>query len=266
MSTLRRVMTMSLNATWRTYLSPNNLMWIIGTPVILSFVISLWLAGESGNVQLAGRIALETPRGDFAGGEFLTVSKVFGVYLIFVFATLLNRAGAIHEETRRGTLQRTLVMGVPRWEIVAAHAISLIWVGLVQAIAFIAVTGLLGTPWFVTGWLNVALPFLAVIAAAAGLAMGLVGILQREGLVDAIAGGGSSVLALMGGAFFPLEVVPVGVQRLAAINPVYWAMEALTGGFVYNGLPSQATPLAVLVLIGVTGMVIGVQGLRRHEM
>ena len=190
---------------------------------------------------------------------------VFGVYLIFVFSTLLTRAGSIHDEYKRGTLQRTLVAGVPHWEIVTAHVAGLVLVGLIQASIFVAVTGLLGTPWLATGWLSVVLPVLGAIAAAAGVSIGIAGFVQSSGLLQMIGGGGPSILALLGGAFFPLDVAPAGVQRLAVINPVYWAMEAFTGGYVYNGVSSQAAPLAMLFLIGVTGMVIGVQGLRRYE-
>lgn len=266
MSALGRITTMSLNATWRTYLSPNNLMWIVGIPIILSFVISLWIGGGDGFSRSSEWLAFETPKGDLASGEYPKVSIVFGVYLIFVLSALLTRAGTIHEETTKGTLQRTLAAGVPQWEIIAAHAASLVLVGLVQAVVFIVVTGALGTPWLATGWISVVLPVLGVIVATAGLAIAVAGLVQSSGLIQVIGGGGPSILALLGGAFFPLEVAPAGVQRLAPVNPVYWAVEALAGGFVYDGFSSQATPLAVLLLIGVTGMVIGVQGLRRHEM
>lgn len=158
-----------------------------------------------------------------------------------------------------------MVVGVPLREILAAHAASLILIGLIQAALFVALTGMLGTPWFAAGWSSAALPVLAVIVAAAGISAGIAGLVKNAALLQAVGGGGASMLALLGGAFFPLEVAPAGVQRLALVNPFYWAMEALSGGFVYRGLPSQARPLAVLVLMGAAGFVIGVLGLRRSE-
>lgn len=257
---------MSLNATLRAYLSPANLMWTVVIPIVLSAVISLWMSGENASPWAIEGIAFETPRGERASGEVSWVSRVFGIYLISAFSVMITRAGAIHDEARRGTLQRTLVTGVPHWEIIAAHVASLVLVGLIQACLFVAATGALGTPWFITGWASVVLPVVGAIIAAAGLAIGIAGLVHSAGLLQILAGGGPSVLAMLGGAFFPVEVIPGGVQRLAVINPVYWAMETLNGGFVYNGLSSQATPLAILLLIGVTGMVIGVQGLRRYEL
>jgi len=264
-SALARIGTMSLNATMRTYLSPANLVWIVAMPIVLSLVISLWIGAESGPGWADERIAYETPRGDEASGEFPRVNKVFGVYLIFAFSALVARAGEIHSERKVGTLQRALAAGVPYWEITAAHAASLVLVGLVQAVVFFLATGLFGTPWLATGWLSVVLPVLAVIACASGVSIGIAGFVRSVPLLQMIGSGGPSLLAWLGGAFFPLDVAPAGVQRLAVINPVYWAMEALSGGFVYTGLPGQAASLAILFLIGVAGLVIGVQGLRRYE-
>lgn len=265
MSTFRRVATISFNATLRTYLSGSNLFWIVAFPILLSFLISLWLGSDVGTAISRLGIAYETPRGDQASREFLRVSKVFGVYLIFCFSTLLTRAGNLHDERRRGTLQRTLVAGVPYSEIVAAHLVSLILVGALQAVIVLVGTGLLGTRWLATGWGSVILPVAGTIFAASGIALGIAGLLRNPGIVQLLAGGAPSILALMGGAFFPLDVAPAGVQRLAAVNPMYWAMEALSGGFVYSGWASQAAPMAILFLFGVIGMVIGVQGLRRFE-
>lgn len=265
MSGLRRVGTMSLNATLRTYLSLASLIWIVVLPILLSLIVSFAMGGEPGVAWTGEWFTYETPRGDRASEEFPKVSKIFGVYLIFAFSALLTRAGAIHDERRRGTLQRTLVAGIPYLEVVAAHVVSLFLVGFIQAIILITVTGMLGTPWLVTGWSSVVLPIVGTIVAAAGIAVGITGLVRGSGLLRIIASGGPSMLALLGGAFFPLDVAPAGVQRLAVINPVYWAMEAFSGGFIYNGLSSQVTPLAVLLLFGVAGMVIGVQGLRRYE-
>ncbi|GEM_PF-2353757 len=270
MASLKRIAWMSTQAALRTYVAAESLVWIIGMPIVLSLVLSLWMGGASGSpwadagLSDAG-IAYETPRGDAAALEYPAMSRVFGVYLIFVFSALITRSGAIHEEARRGTLQRALAMGVPHWEIVAAHGTGLVLVGLVQAVAFFGVTGLLGTPWLASGWSAVALPVAGAILAAAGVAVGIAGFVRSGPLLQMIGGGGPSMLAMMGGAFFPLDVAPAGVQRLAFLNPVHWAVEALSGGFVYKGLESQAAPLAVLLLFAVAGAVIGVQGLRRDE-
>lgn len=46
---------------------------------------------------------------------------------------------------------------------------------------------------------------------------------------------------------------------------MYWVMDALDAGVMHAGLSAQGLPLAVAGLVGVLGMVIGVQGLRRME-
>src|SRR5690606_9689799 len=145
-----------------------------------------------------------TPRGDQASREFVRVSTVFGGYLIFCFSTLLTRAGSLHDERRRGSLQSTLAAGVPYSELGAAHLVSLILVGALQAVIVLVGTGLLGTRWLATGWGSVILPVAGTIFAASGIALGIAGLLRNPGILQLLAGGAPSILALMGGAFFPL--------------------------------------------------------------
>src|SRR5690606_7697942 len=99
-----------------------------------------------------------------------------------------------------------------------------------------------------------------------GLAICLSGLTRSATLVQGLSGGVPPLLAMIGGAFFPLEAAPAALQQAARLNPVYWAMELLAEGYIYQGVVSQLMPLTVLVLIGVLGTVIGIQGLRRMEL
>lgn len=208
----------------------------------------------------------ETPRGNGVNGEFEQVRGVFGVILVFCLTALLIRGAVIHSEREKGSLQRIISCGVSYWEVVVAHVMSILLIGLLQAAILLTVTGVLGIPWLIEGLWPLIWTVLGSVFCSAGIAVGLAGFVRKPSALQMLAGGLPSLLAMLGGAFFPLDVAPAAVQQLARMNPFYWSMEALSGGMVYRGLASQAVPLALLFLVGVCGIVIGIQGLRRTEL
>lgn len=208
----------------------------------------------------------EAPRGGADGQALAKVRTTFGIYLVFAFAALFARSGSLHQEYEDGTLQRTVAGGVAYGEIVAAHVAAIFMVGVVQAVVVLAITAVMGTPWLTAGWGVLALTLLGTLFVAAGLAICLSGLARSATLVQGLSGGVPPLLAMMGGAFFPLEAAPTGLQQAARINPMYWAMELLTEGYVYQGVAGQLLPFAVLLLIGILGTIIGIQGLRRVEL
>lgn len=248
---------------FRAFRSPSDVVWILIFPVVLSLLIASWFSGAG--PAMGEWVQRETPRDLQDTGEYLSVRGVFGIYLIFVLTTLITRAGAIHRDRKQGRLGRTLGCGVPYHEVVTAHVVSITLIGLIQAGVFLAVTGALGIPWLAAGWSALLISLFGVLIAGAGIAIGIAGFARSEAPIRLLSGGAPSLLALLGGAFFPIELAPTTVQRLAVVNPVYWSMEVLDGGFVYQGITSQVGPLAVLVLFGTLGLVIGIQGFRRLE-
>lgn len=211
-------------------------------------------------------VTYEAPSGSRDGRQLAKVRTSFGVYIVFAFAALFARGGGLHQERQDGTLPRLVAAGVPYGEGVAAHVASLFMIGLLQAAIVLAITGVLGTPWLIGGWEVLALTLIGSIFVAAGLALALSGVTRSATLMQGLAGGLPPLLAMMGGAFFPLEVAPVALQRAARINPIYWTMELASEGYFYQGVASQLVPLVVLLLIGILGMVVGIQGLRRVEL
>lgn len=263
MASIRRMAIMAGLTVFRAFRSPLNIVWILILPIALSLLVGSWFAGTG--PAMGQWVQRETPRGVLDTGEYLSVRSIFGIYLVFVLTTLITRAGTIHDERINGRLGRTLGYGVPYHEIVLAHVVSIVLIGLVQAVVFLLVTGVLGTRWLLAGWAALLISFFGALMAAAGLAIGIAGFARSDGQIQFISAGAPSLLGLMGGSFFPLTLVPAGIQRLAVVNPIYWSMEVLDGGYVYQGITSQIGPLAVLLLFGTLGLVMGVQGFRRLE-
>lgn len=225
-------------------------------------------AGTAGTGAAAGttRVRYQSPRGDADALGLIKVRMTFAIYMVFAFSALWARGGALHQEQQEGTLPRLLAAGVAYGEIVASHVATIFAVGVVQAAVIVAITFLMGTPWFAAGWGVLLLTLLGTLAAAAGLALCLSGLTRSATAMQGLSGGVPPLLAMMGGAFFPLEAAPAGLQQAARVNPIYWAMELFAEGYFFRGAAGQLVPLAVLLLIGILGAVIGIQGLRRIEL
>ena len=209
-------------------------------------------------------VVVEAPRPGLDGESYVRLRAVWGVYVMFVLATLLQVAGVVHEERRLGTLQRQLALGVPYMALVAGHGLGLVGVGALQAAVFLAVSGVAGVPWLAAGPAALLGPVAGTLLAAAGLAMAVAGLARTAAQVRNAAVILAPSLGMLGGAFWPLEIVPAGLQQAARVSPVYWSMEALREGFVYGGpAAGQAVALAVLLALSALGAVIGVYGLRR---
>lgn len=226
-------------------------------------VVQAFVEGEKPPQQLT---VFETPRGSIEDYSFAGVRSVFGVYLLFAFTALFARGGALHKEREDGTFQRLVAAGIPYGDIVAAHAISIFLVGIVQAVVVLTATGLLGTLWLTGGWLSLILSVASAVFVASGLTLALSGFTRTANQMQALAGLVPTVLAMAGGALMPLAAAPLLLQQSARLNPIYWLMQVLDGGLLYQGLASQVLPMAVSLLIGTLGLVVGVQGWRRLEL
>ncbi|HHT27089.1 MAG TPA: ABC transporter permease [Firmicutes bacterium] len=218
------------------------------------------LAGDA--PKPAPLIVAATPSSDVDFEGFSSTRGAFGIYIMFALMTLLGRSGALHIERKEGRLQRTLANGVPYREIVVSHVCSIMTIGALQASMVVGITSLLGINWFAAGFAAVFLPIMATLFAGAGLAVMASGLTRSASQTQVLSGGLPTLAAMLGGAFFPLEVAPAAVQQIAALNPVYWGLEALTASFMYQGEP-LVIPFVALLIIGSLGMMLGIQGLRR---
>ena len=226
--------------------------------------MALARALAAGQTVAAPPVEVETPRPSADPDQFPLMRIFWGIYTMFALATGLQGAAGLHEERAQGTLQRTLTLGVPYAVILAGHGLSLVLVGLVQALVFFTVTGLAGAGWLAAGAAELALPVLLVILAGAGMGMALAGLARTAPQVRNLATILTPALGMLGGGFWPLEVMPGAMQEVARLSPVYWSVEALREGFVYAGsVTGQTLPLSVLALFGALGLAVGVQGLRR---
>lgn len=193
--------------------------------------------------------------------EFVMV----GVIIATVSGLLLSRvATAIRQEQMIGTLESLLVTPTAPTTVQAGSvAFDLILIPIRMALLLLAVTLTFGLDFDAGGTLPAILlmamfvPFvwgLGLVTAAAILTFR-----RGNGMIGAV----MATLGLVSGAFFPLTLLPIWLQRLAEANPVAIVMEgtrqALIGGADYGALAADAL---ILVPLAVAAMFAGVTAFR----
>ena len=102
----------------------------------------------------------------------------------------------------------------------------------------------------------------AALGAAAVAFVGIMMVLAVAGRTPRAAGPlGYAILltmAILGGGMMPHFMMPGWMQRVGMVSPVKWTVVAVENA-VFRGATwgEQAVPLAVLLGIGVAGMVVG---------
>jgi ABC-2 type transport system permease protein len=182
-----------------------------------------------------------------------------GQLVTWVFIPLLSASALFATERRRGTLQRLVVSPVRK----STFLLAAIGGQLGQALVQMALLVVFGFYVMKVDWGD-SVPALAIMLVLFGLASVALGVtlgtfVKTESQASNLSIAAGMVMALLGGAWFPMEIFPQGAKTLAKILPTTWAMQglnelAMRGG----GLADISLPAAVLSAFAVVFLAIGV--------
>lgn len=181
-----------------------------------------------------------------------------GMMVMFVLFMTFGGGAALLVERERGTLRRLLVMPVRKATLLGGKLLGIYISALVQMSLMILVGRFaLGVNW------GRSLPALTLMLLTYAFAATTLGILvaalartssQADGLSTI------TVLALsaLGGAWWPIEIVPGWMQNLARAFPTYWGMQGFQD-LILRGLGvSEILPEAgILLAFGVVFLALG---------
>lgn len=185
-------------------------------------------------------------------------SRLVGGYAImFLLFALSGSATSLFEEKRSGIYQRILSAPVRLSHILWARFLFGLALGTVQvSVLFLAGNILFGLDLF-----SHAIPLLAIIlsAAAACTAFGM--LLAAVSTTPEMANGLATLLVLVmsaiGGAWFPVSMMPAFIQQFSKLTIVYWSVE----GFA-SVLWAGQSFVEILPTVGIlTGIAAGVMAL-----
>ncbi len=151
-----------------------------------------------------------------------------GSLVMFTLTILLTGGGVpLVVERRLGLLRRLASAPLTRTQIVLGKALSRLVLAGVQ----ITFGVLIGAFVFGLDW-GPDRPMLALVLVAWGWLCAMLGLLvgnlaRTEGQASGLGVAGSLVLAALGGCWWPIEITPSWMQRLAECLPTGWTMHAV---------------------------------------
>lgn len=203
--------------------------------------------GASLAVESAGR-----PAAKAEGSSYNALNhSALGYTVMSVMMAILMMSGTILYERQHGTWGRLLTTPTDRYSLLAGYLLSFFLTGLFQFAVLVFGTRLI----FQVQW-GPLLPLFAVgaatVLASAGIGLFLAGIVrsyeqqQTLGIIFVIA------TSMLGGLFWPLELMSPTMQRIGYLTPQAWAMTGLTEVALRGGAwASLAWPLTVLLALAV---------------
>ena len=218
-------------------------------------------AAESALPAQPPRVEYTVPSG---GGTYDQRSQASaGQLMTWVFIPLLAVSGLFAGERVLGTLRRLMITPTRKSTFLTGTISGQLILALVQMAILIAFGILvMHVPW---GRDPVALIVVLVSLALAGLALGttLGTFVKTESQASNLSIMLGMSMALLGGAWFPMELFPPGLQQAVKILPTTWAMSALTDITMRGqGLVDILPEAAVLLGFAVVFFIIGIRRFR----
>jgi ABC-2 type transport system permease protein len=182
-----------------------------------------------------------------------------GNAVIFSMFFIVYGASSILLEREQGTLRRLLTTPVSKAAILAGKLLGVFIAGVIQIFLMVA----LGQFFFDVPWGQSPAALAAMVAAFAfsitSLGMLLAALVRTYAQVDALTTLIILPLAGLGGAMWPIEIVPDFMQKIALWLPTGWAMRGFQDIIVRGFGLAQVLPEAgMLVLFGIVFLTIGV--------
>ena len=193
--------------------------------------------------------------------------SVLGMTLFFVIYTITYTVNRIIERKKEGIWDRLIASSITKTKMFSAYLLFGFLMGYGQIVLIFTLF------WTVFGMdfggsfgtvLLLCIPYVFVITA---LGVCLSAFIRSPQHLDAVIPLVAVSMAMLGGAYWPLEIVSNKVLLFfSKLVPLTYAMDLLKGVVVYGvGWEELLYPLAVLLLMGVMLMGIGINVMERRE-
>ncbi|MFD2042855.1 ABC transporter permease [Ornithinibacillus salinisoli] len=196
-----------------------------------------------------------------------TFQSLFGFTLFFVIYTIAYNVLPILTEKRDGVWDRVILSPVRKWEMYVANLIYSFLTGYLQiAVIFTVFRYIVGVDFNDRFWMTLVL-LIPYVFAIVALSIFLTAVVKNVQQFNAIIPIVSVSMAMIGGAYWPLEIVESKIMiALSKINPLTYGMELMNGIAIY-GYPLEELlyPISILILMGVLFMGVGIHLMERRH-
>lgn len=181
--------------------------------------------------------------GEVAGTGFN--QSVPGMATMYVLITAFGGLIVLLQERKQWTLQRLVVLPVSRAQLLGGKILARFLLGLVT-FGVLIIVGIFTDVSFGNDPLAVLLIVLSYTLCVTALSFAIAPLLRSEEQANSVTLLLSLSLAALGGAWWPLEIVPDFMRVIGHLSPVAWAMNGFSEILFYNGGVAD-----VLVYVGV---------------
>jgi ABC-2 type transport system permease protein len=188
--------------------------------------------------------------------------SVPGMATMFVLMTALGGVVILLQDRQQWTLQRLIVMPVSRAQLLGGKILARFTTGMITFAVMVLVGAAIGIDWGNSPLAVLLLMVsytLCVTALTFAIAPFIRSVEQASGLTVML----SIVLAAVGGAWWPLEIVPDLMQVVGRISPVAWAMDGFNQLVFYEaGLSDVLLDVVVLFAASFVLFVFGIMNFK----
>lgn len=191
-----------------------------------------------------------------AGEETSTISgiqagfgqSVPGMGSMYVMFTVLGGTAVLLRERRQWTLQRLAVMPLTRAQLLGGKILAYFTLGMIQYFVIFGLGAVVGLQ-FGDDPLGLLVIMIAFVLCITALAFALAIYMKTEEQAAGTARLLALTLAPLGGAWWPLQIVPGFMQAIGKLSPISWAMQGFQELIFYGGSLMSVLP-DVGVLLG----------------
>jgi ABC-2 type transport system permease protein len=183
------------------------------------------------------------------------------ITVMFVMISILGMTQSLAEERMAGILRRVGMMPVHKAQWLGGKLLATFLVGWLQFAVLVAFGEWLGVG-LGSAPLATMMVASAYVLAVTAMALALAAVARTPSQASAIATVAWVVLVPLGGAWWPLILVPPWMRTLGHLSPVAWCLDALNALVFYQGTWADALlPSSALVLFAMACFVFGVRRL-----
>ncbi|MFJ7639863.1 ABC transporter permease [Peribacillus sp. NPDC097225] len=186
-------------------------------------------------------------------------SSASGFSIMFLMITMMSVTGTILEARSNGVWYRLLSTPASRFEIAFGYLLSFFMIGWIQFGILMLATSI----FFDVSWGNpiyLVLLVSAMLFAIVGLGLMISGFVKTVEQQSAIGNLVVISTCMIAGVYWPLEIEPAFMQKMAEFLPQRWAMKGLTDIAGNGSLPIES--IAILLLFGLVFLLLGIRRIR----
>ncbi|WP_147804512.1 ABC transporter permease [Alkalicoccus halolimnae] len=182
---------------------------------------------------------------------------LFGFSLFFVIYSISISLSTIVRQRQEGTWDRIILSPLSKVQLYAGHLLFAFCFGMGQLLIIFLLFRFLFQVDFHGGFIPALLVLVPYVLAVVSLGVLLSGLVRTYRQLDAVIPLVSVSIAMLGGAFWPLEIVTSEIlQQAAGFVPLKHGMDLLIG-VTYGAVPLSSTMLSVSILLLMSVIFIG---------